>query len=54
MTCCAWCLLVTPRIKGEHGGALVVPAFAPDGSLQNLQCVTMGETAAPSAKGKKA
>ena len=43
------------RIQGESmAGALVVPAFAPDGSLQSLQCVTMGETAARlKAKGKK-
>ena len=43
------------RIQGESmAGALVVPAFSPDGSLQSLQCVTMGETAARlKAKGKK-
>lgn len=43
------------RIQGESmAGALVVPAFAPDGSLQSLQCVTTGETAARlKAKGKK-
>jgi len=43
------------RIQGESmAGALVVPAYAPDGSLQSLQCVTMGETAARlKAKGKK-
>jgi len=44
------------RIQGESmAGALVVPAFAPDGSLQSLQCVTTGDTAARlKAKGKKA
>ena len=43
------------RIQGESmAGALVVPAFAPDGSLQSLQCVTTGDTAARlKAKGKK-
>ena len=43
------------RIQGESmAGALVVPAYAPDGSLQSLQCVTTGETAARlKAKGKK-
>ena len=42
------------RIQGESmAGALVVPAFAPDGSLQSLQCVTTGDTAARlKAKGK--
>ena len=44
------------RIQGESmAGALVVPAYAPDGSLQSLQCVTTGDTAARlKAKGKKA
>ena len=44
------------RIQGESmAGALVVPAFAPDGSLQSLQCVTTGDTAARlKAKGTKA
>ena len=43
------------RIQGESmAGALVVPAFAPDGSLRSLQCVTTGDTAARlKAKGKK-
>ena len=43
------------RIQGESmAEALVVPAFAPDGSLQSLQCVTTGDTAARlKAKGKK-
>ena len=43
------------RIQGESmAGALVVPAYAPDGSLQSLQCVTTGDTAARlKAKGKK-
>ena len=43
------------RIQGESmAGALMVPAFAPDGSLQSLQCVTTGDTAARlKAKGKK-
>ena len=43
------------RIQGESmAGALVVPAYAPDGSLQSLQCVTSGDTAARlKAKGKK-
>ncbi|MDI3511750.1 MAG: putative primase/helicase [Betaproteobacteria bacterium] len=42
------------RIQGESmAGALVVPAFAPDGRLQSLQCVTTGDTAARlKAKGK--
>ena len=42
------------RIQGESmAGALVVPAYAPDGSLQSLQCVTTGDTAARlKAKGK--
>lgn len=43
------------RIQGESmAGALLVPAFAPDGNLQSLQCVTTGDTAARlKAKGKK-
>ena len=43
------------RIQGESmAGALAVPAYAPDGSLQSLQCVTTGDTAARlKAKGKK-
>ncbi|HQY76459.1 MAG TPA: AAA family ATPase [Rhodoferax sp.] len=43
------------RIQGESmAGALVVPAYAPDGSLQSLQCVTTGDTADRlKAKGKK-
>ena len=39
------------RIQGESmAGALVVPAYAPDGSLQSLQCVTTGDTAARLSK----
>jgi putative DNA primase/helicase len=35
------------RIQGERmAGALVVPAYAPDGELQSLQCMTTGDTAA--------
>lgn len=42
------------RIQGESmAGALVLPAYAPDGSLQSLQCVTTGDTAARlKAKGR--
>ncbi|WP_287879055.1 AAA family ATPase [Acidovorax sp.] len=42
------------HIQGERmAGALVVPAYAPDGTLQSLQCVTTGDTAARlKAKGK--
>jgi hypothetical protein len=44
------------RIQGESmAGALVLPAYAPNGTLQSLQCVTTGDTAARlKAKGKKA
>ena len=43
------------HIQGERmAGALVLPAYAPDGNLQSLQCVTTGDTAARlKAKGKK-
>ncbi len=42
------------RVQGEGmAGALVLPAYAPDGSLQSLQFVTTGDTAARlKAKGK--
>lgn len=43
------------HIQGERmAGALVLPAYAPNGNLQSLQCVTTGDTAARlKAKGKK-